>query len=222
MERQNLAGYIDHTILKPEATGEDIVRLCREAAEFGFAAVCINPLFVPLAAGWLAGTKVKVCTVIGFPLGANATGTKVYEAGLALAQGAREIDMVARIGTIKEGNYEAVGRDIEEVVAAVRGIDPAAAVKVIIETGLLTDEEKVWACRTAEAAGARFVKTSTGFSAGGASVSDIILMRKSVSPAIGVKASGGIRTAAQAIELIRAGATRIGTSSGVTIMNELP
>lgn len=216
-----MAGYIDHTILKPDATGRDIVRLCEEAAEAGFASVCINPAFVPMAVEKLAGTGVKVCTVIGFPLGANETTTKVGEAVLAVRQGAEEIDMVIRIGALKEGKYDIVGRDISEVVRSAREIKRDVTVKVIIETCFLSDDEKIKACQLAESAGADFVKTSTGFGSGGATVTDVLLMRKSVSPGIGVKASGGIRTAAQAVEFIRAGATRLGTSSGLAILNEL-
>ena len=216
-----MAGYIDHTILKPDATGGDIIRLCEEAAGAGFASVCINPAFVPLAVEKLAGTGVKVCTVIGFPLGANATATKVNEAVLAVRQGAEEIDMVIRIGALKEGKYDIVGRDISEVVRSAREIKRDVTVKVIIETCFLTDEEKVKACQLAESAGADFVKTSTGFGSGGATVPDVLLMRKSVSPGIGVKASGGIRTAAQAVKFIKAGATRLGTSSGVGILGEI-
>ncbi len=216
-----MAGYIDHTILKPDATGRDIIRLCEEAAGAGFASVCINPAFVPLAVEKLAGTGVKVCTVIGFPLGANATATKVNEAVLAVRQGAEEIDMVIRIGALKEGKYDIVGRDISEVVRSAREIKRDVTVKVIIETCFLTDDEKIKACQLAESAGADFVKTSTGFGTGGATVPDVLLMRKSVSPGIGVKASGGIRTAAQAVEFIKAGATRLGTSAGLVILQEL-
>ena len=216
-----MAGYIDHTILKPDATGRDIIRLCEEAAGACFASVCINPVFVPLAAEKLAGTGVKVCTVIGFPLGANDTATKVNEAVLAVRQGAEEIDMVIWIGALKEGKYDIVGRDISEVVRSAREIKRDVTVKVIIETCFLTDEEKVKACQLAESAGADFVKTSTGFGSGGATVPDVLLMRKSVSPGIGVKASGGIRTAAQAVKFIKAGATRLGTSAGLVILQEL-
>jgi len=221
INRRTLAGYIDHTLLKPDATGKDILRVCDEAMSFGFAAVCINPVFASLAADRLKGTGVRTCTVVGFPLGASATETKVKEAVLAVAQGAEEVDMVLQVGLLKEGKYDAVGRDIAEVVRNVRQVKPGAVVKVILETCLLTDEEKVRACKLAEAAGADYVKTSTGFSAGGATLPDIVLMRNSVSPKIGVKASGGIRSAEQAIAFIRAGAGRIGTSSGVSILGEL-
>ncbi|MFA5881556.1 MAG: deoxyribose-phosphate aldolase [Eubacteriales bacterium] len=221
IDRKMMAGYIDHTILKPDATGRDIIRLCEEAAGAGFASVCINPVFVPLAVEKLAGTGVKVCTVIGFPLGANETATKVREAVLAVRQGAGEIDMVIRIGALKEGKYDIVGRDISEVVRSAREIKRDVTVKVIIETCFLTDEEKVKACQLAESAGVDFVKTSTGFGSGGATVPDVLLMRKSVSSGIGVKASGGIRTAAQAVKFIKAGATRLGTSAGLVILQEL-
>ncbi len=221
INRETVAAAIDHTLLKPDAVGADIIRLCDEALAYRFAAVCINPVFVPLAAVRLAGSAVRVCTVAGFPLGANTTETKAGEAGLAVRQGAAEIDMVLPIGALKEGKYDLVHRDITEVVCAVQETNPDAIVKVIIETCLLTDGEKVRACKIAEAAGARFVKTSTGFGGGGAAAADVTLMRKAVSPAVGVKASGGIRSAAQAVELIRAGASRLGTSSGIRIIEEI-
>lgn len=220
-DADTVARYIDHTLLRADAAGSEILKLCDEAVEYGFASVCINPVFVPLAAGRLHGTDVKVCTVIGFPLGAAAAGIKSEEARLAVSQGAREVDMVLWVGGLKEGNQSAVSSDIEGVVQSARAINGETVIKVIIETCLLTDQEKVEACRIAEAAGADFVKTSTGFSTGGATVADIELIRNAVGPKVGVKASGGIRTAAQALEFIRAGATRIGTSSGVAIMNEL-
>ncbi len=221
IDRRTLAGFIDHTLLRPDATGKDVLRVCDEAVSFGFAAVCINPVFVPLVADRLKETGVNTCTVVGFPLGANATETKVKEAVLAVTRGAREIDMVLQVGLLKEGKYEAVGRDIEEVVRNVREVNPGTVVKVIIETCLLTDEEKIRACKLAEAAGANYVKTSTGFSAGGATLPDVVLMRGAVGPKLGVKASGGIRSLRQTIDFIRAGAGRIGTSSGVSILGQL-
>jgi len=217
----DMAKYIDHTILRPDATTADIRKLCEEAAHYGFVAVCVNPIFVGAAVKLLVGTGVKVCTVAGFPLGASTTGMKAREAAAAANEGAHEIDMVIGIGRLKEKRYEAVGSDISEVVRAVRGINPQGIVKVIIETCLLDNDEKVMACRIAEAAGANFVKTSTGFASGGALPEDVALMRRSVSPAVGIKAAGGIRSAEQAVDIIKAGAARVGTSSGVLIMKEM-
>lgn len=205
--------YIDHTLLKPDATPEQIRRLCTEADENGFASVCVNPAYVPLAAELLKDSAVNVCTVIGFPLGMNATAIKAAEALKAVQDGADELDMVIQVGQLKSGNLAYVEDDIRAVVEAGGG----RLVKVIIETALLTDEEKVTACQLAQRAGADFVKTCTGFSGGAASVHDIALMRKTVGPDMGVKASGGVRDYASAVALIEAGATRIGTSSGVAI-----
>lgn len=205
--------YIDHTLLKPDATPEQIRRLCTEADENGFASVCVNPAYVPLAAELLKDSAVNVCTVIGFPLGMNATAIKAAEALKAVQDGADELDMVIQVGQLKSGNLAYVEDDIRAVVEAGSG----RLVKVIIETALLTDEEKVTACQLAQRAGADFVKTCTGFSGGAASVHDIALMRKTVGPDMGVKASGGVRDYASAVALIEAGATRIGTSSGVAI-----
>ena len=205
--------YIDHTLLKPDATPEQIRRLCTEADENGFASVCVNPAYVPLAAELLKDSAVNVCTVIGFPLGMNATAIKAAEAIKAVQDGADELDMVIQVGQLKSGNLAYVEDDIRAVVEAGGG----RLVKVIIETALLTDEEKVTACQLAQRAGADFVKTCTGFSGGAASVHDIALMRKTVGPDMGVKASGGVRDYASAVALIEAGATRIGTSSGVAI-----
>ncbi|MBU7005876.1 deoxyribose-phosphate aldolase [Phosphitispora fastidiosa] len=216
-----MARYIDHTILRPDATTADIRKLCEEAAHYGFAAVCVNPIFVGAAVKLLVGTGVKVCTVAGFPLGACTTGMKAWEAAAAANEGAHEIDMVIGIGMLKEKRYEAVGSDISEVVRAVRRVNPQGILKVIIETCLLDNEEKVKACRIAEAAGANFVKTSTGFASGGALSEDVALMRRSVGRSVGVKAAGGIRSAVQAMDMIKAGAARVGTSSGVLIMKEL-
>ncbi|MEC5268223.1 deoxyribose-phosphate aldolase [Heyndrickxia coagulans] len=212
----NLAAYIDHTLLKPEATEKDILKLTAEAAQYHFASVCINPYWVKLAARELAGTGVKVCTVIGFPLGATTAETKAFETKKAIGDGADEIDMVINIGALKSGDIEAVEADIRAVVEAAQG----KLVKVIIETCLLTNEEKELACRLAVKAGAHFVKTSTGFSTGGATIEDVKLMRQTVGDKAGVKASGGIHTKAEAEAMIEAGATRIGASSGVKIVSE--
>ncbi|MGF2942071.1 deoxyribose-phosphate aldolase [Enterococcus xiangfangensis] len=209
---------IDHTILKPEATQADVLRIIEEAKKYRFYSVCINPTWVALAAKELQGEPVAVCTVIGFPLGANTTETKVFEAENAIANGAAEVDMVINIGELKGGNDEKVQKDIEAVVAAAKD---KALVKVIIETALLTNEEKVRACKLSKAAGADFVKTSTGFSTGGAKVEDVRLMRETVGSEMGVKASGGIHNAKEAEAMIEAGATRLGVSSGVAIMNGL-
>jgi len=213
---RDLARYIDHTLLRPEATAADIDRLCAEAREHGFAAVCINPTWVRRAADQLRGTKVAVASVIGFPFGAGTTDVKAMEARRAIRDGAREIDMVINIGALKSRMYEVVRDDIARVSDACR--EAGAANKVIIETSLLTDEEKVIACRLAVEARAAFVKTSTGFASGGATVFDVALMREAVGPKLGVKASGGIRTAEDVEDMIAAGATRIGASAGVSIV----
>ncbi len=210
-----IANMIDHTALKADTTKEVIEKLCQEAKEYHFASVCVNPTWVSLAAEHLKGTDVKVCTVIGFPLGANTPETKAFETTNSIENGATEVDMVINIGALKDNNDELVQRDIEAVVQAATG---KALTKVIIETSLLTEEEKVRACELAVKAGADFVKTSTGFSTGGATVEDITLMRKTVGPDIGVKASGGVRDTKGAEDLIQAGATRIGASSGVAII----
>lgn len=211
---KNYASYIDHTLLKPEATEDQIKKICAEAKEFGFASVCVNPTWVSVAAAELKGATSKVCTVIGFPLGASTSATKAFETKDAIANGAEEIDMVINIGAVKSGQYDAVENDIKAVVDAADG----TLVKVIIETCLLTDEEKVKACELSVAAGADFVKTSTGFSTGGATAEDVALMRKTVGPTIGVKASGGVRSLEELEKMLNAGATRIGASSGVKIM----
>ena len=207
---------IDHTLLKPDATIEQITALCAEARQYQFASVCVNPTHVQLCAGLLAGTPVKVCTVIGFPLGATSTAAKEYEAEIAILDGATELDMVINVGALKSGAYTLVAQDIQAVVEVGHAAD--ALVKVIIETSLLSEEEKVTACLLAKQAGADFVKTSTGFSGGGATAEDIALMRKVVGPEIGVKASGGVRSYADAQAMIEAGATRIGASAGVKIV----
>lgn len=206
---------IDHTILKADATEADVTRIIEEAKEYNFFSVCLNPCWVSLAKEKLADSPVAICTVIGFPLGANTAEVKGYEAADAIANGANEVDMVINVGALKSTQYKKVLNDIEAVVKAAAG---KALVKVIIETALLTDEEKVIACELAKEAGADFVKTSTGFSTGGAKVEDIQLMRQTVGPDMGVKASGGIHNAEQAQAMIEAGATRIGTSAGVAIM----
>lgn len=214
----NVAKMIDHTALKADTKKEQIVVLCQEAKEYEFASVCVNPTWVELAAEMLKGSDVKVCTVIGFPLGANTPEAKAFETKDAIEKGATEVDMVINIGALKDKNDELVERDIRAVVEAAKG---KALTKVIIETCLLTEEEKVRACELAVKAGADYVKTSTGFSTGGATVEDIALMRKTVGPEIGVKASGGVRDVQGAKDMIEAGATRIGASSGVSIVNGL-
>ncbi len=212
----DLAGYIDHTLLKPDATEEQIRQLCAEAIEYNFASVCVNPTWVPLAASLLAGAPPAVATVIGFPLGATLPEVKAYETHQTREWGATEFDMVINIGALKSKNFQLVERDIALVVEAARG----HIVKVILETALLTDEEKVEACVIAKAAGADFVKTSTGFASKGATVEDVALMRRVVGSDMGVKASGGIRSAQDAKAMIEAGATRIGASAGVKIVRE--
>lgn len=218
MDEKKLASYIDHTILKPDVLTFDIKKLCEEAVEYSFATVCINPFHVGSAKKFLAGTGIKVCTVVGFPLGATTKEVKAYEASRAIENGAHEIDMVINISALKEGNYDYVEKDIKSVYEACKG---KALLKVIIETCLLEYEQKIKACEISVASGADFVKTSTGFSKSGAIISDIKLMKKTVGDSIGVKASGGIRDLKQMIEMIEAGATRIGTSSSVSIIKEL-
>jgi deoxyribose-phosphate aldolase len=212
------ASLIDHTLLKPEATEDDIRRLCEEAARFHFASVCVNPTWVRSAACHLRGTGVPVCTVIGFPLGANLPDVKAYEARRAIYDGAREVDMVINIGALRSGDDCAVEHDIRSVAEAAHEYEVTC--KVIIETALLTDEEKIRACLAAKNAGADFVKTSTGFSKGGATVADIALMRQVVGADLGVKASGGVKGLEDARALVEAGATRIGASVGVKIAQE--
>ncbi|MFD0710978.1 deoxyribose-phosphate aldolase [Paenibacillus sp. GCM10027626] len=211
----NIAGMIDHTLLKANATEEEITKLTEEAKKYEFASVCVNPAWVKYAAEQLAGTNVKVCTVIGFPLGASTSAVKAFETKDAIAGGATEVDMVINIGALKDKRDEQVLNDMKAVVDAAAG---KALVKVIIETCLLTDEEKVRACELAVQAGADFVKTSTGFSTGGATPKDVELMRKTVGDKAGVKASGGVRSLEDMNAMIQAGANRIGASSGVKIM----
>ena len=206
--------YIDHTVLKADTPKTKVQQIIDEAIQYDFMSVCINPTWVSFAAEKLAGTDVKVCTVIGFPLGANTSTVKAFEAAEAIKNGADEVDMVINIGAAKAGDWDLVESDIEAVVDASKDV----TTKVIIETSLLTDEEKVKACQAAVRAGADFVKTSTGFSTAGATVADIALMRQTVGPDLGVKASGGVRSIADAQAMIEAGATRLGTSNGVDIM----
>jgi deoxyribose-phosphate aldolase len=219
LDARSVAHMIDHTLLRPEATRDQVLVLCDEAAHHGFAAVCVNPSFVALAASRLAGTRVKVATVVGFPLGAMLTTVKRFEAAEALRLGARELDMVINIGALRSGDATFVESDIRAVAEVAH--HSGALLKVIIESALLNDQQKMLACQLAANAGADFVKTSTGFASGGATAADVALMRAVVGPKIGVKASGGIRTAAQVQEMIAAGANRIGTSSGVAITAEL-
>lgn len=210
-----LKKYIDHTLLKPEATQAQIDTLLGEALEYDFMSVCINPYWVSYAADRLKESDVKVCTVIGFPLGANTSAVKAFEASTAINDGATEIDMVINIGAAKSGDWDQVEADIKAVVDVA---DQSVLVKVIIETCLLTDEEKVKACQAAQAAGADFVKTSTGFSTGGATLEDVRLMRETVGPDMGVKASGGVSNLEEAQAMIEAGASRIGASKGIQII----
>ncbi|AIE60795.1 deoxyribose-phosphate aldolase [Bacillus methanolicus] len=214
----DIAGMIDHTLLKADATKEQIKKLCEEAKEYKFASVCVNPGWVKYASELLEGSGVNVCTVIGFPLGATTLETKVFETKNAIENGAAEVDMVINIGALKDGDNDFVEKEIRAVVEAAKG---QALTKVIIEACLLTEEEKVRACELAVKAGADYVKTSTGFSTGGATVEDVKLMRKTVGPDIGVKASGGVRSAEDAKKMIEAGASRIGASSGVSIVKGL-
>ena len=214
-DRRRLAAAIDHTLLKADATEAQVRALCREAQQYGFAAVCVNPCHIPIVARTLQGAPgVKACSVVGFPLGANRSPVKTAETRQAVADGAQEIDMVMAVGALKEGRLDVVEEDIRGVVEAAG----KALVKVIIETCCLTDAEKTAACQSAVRAGARFVKTSTGFGSGGATAADVRLMRSVVDKEIGVKASGGIRTLEQAMQMLEAGATRLGTSSGVAII----
>lgn len=219
LTRASLATYMDHTLLKPEATAADIDRIVSEARQYGTASVCVNPYWVARVAAGLAGSCVKTCTVIGFPLGATSTASKVAETRDATAHGAQEIDMVINIGELKAGNDDAVRSDISAVANDAH--EAGALLKVIIETCLLSDEEKRRACKLSVAGGADFVKTSTGFSTGGATTADITLMRETVGPEMGVKASGGIRTLEAAEAMIEAGATRLGVSAAVSILEEV-
>ncbi|HEY1184881.1 MAG TPA: deoxyribose-phosphate aldolase [Bryobacteraceae bacterium] len=212
----SIAALIDHTILKPEATRDDVVKICREARQYGFASVCVNPYWVPLVRAELAGSAVKVCTVVGFPLGATSTEAKVAETAVAVRVGATEIDMVINIGALRSGDRDAVRQDIRQVVRTAH--EAGAIVKVILETALLDDAQKAAACTLAKQAGADFVKTSTGFSTSGATAHDVALMREAVGPEMGIKAAGGIRTLSDLRAMTAAGATRIGASASIKIV----
>ena len=218
ISREQLAKLIDHTSLKPDATRQDIVKLCMEAKKYNFATVCVNPSYVALAADSLKGTSVKVGTVISFPFGATSSSAKAFETEIAASQGAQEFDMVTNIGALKSQDYQLVLSDISNVVKTAKKAGDGLIVKVILETGFLTDNEKVTTCKLAVEAGADFVKTSTGFGPGGATVEDVMLLRKTVGRQAGVKAAGGVRTLDKAMSMIEAGANRIGTSSGVVII----
>jgi deoxyribose-phosphate aldolase len=211
-----VAALIDHTILKPEATRDDVVKVCHEARQYGFASVCVNPYWVPLVRAELAGSAVKVCTVVGFPLGATSTEAKVAETAAAVRVGAQEIDMVINIGALRSGDRDTVRQDIRRVVETAH--EAGAIVKVILETALLDDAQKVAACELAKQAGADLVKTSTGFSTAGATAHDVALMRGVVGPGMGVKAAGGIRTLSDLRAMTAAGATRIGASASIKIV----
>ena len=213
--KQDIAKMIDHTVLKAFSTKEDIIKVCKEAKEYGFFSVCINPTYIELAKKELEGSNVKICTVIGFPLGANTSEVKAFEVKDAIAKGAHEVDMVINIGALKNREYDLVYNDIKSVVDAA---NKDALVKVIIETCYLNDEEKKIACELSVKAGADYVKTSTGFGTGGSTPEDIKLMREVVGPNVGVKASGGVRTTEDAIKVINAGASRIGASASVSIV----
>jgi deoxyribose-phosphate aldolase len=219
MSPEQLAKMIDHTLLKADATNAQIEQLCREAMEYNFASVCVNSIYVPLATTLLASSEVKVCTVVGFPLGAMLSQAKAAEARLAIERGASEIDMVMHIGAMKAEEISILHHDMSTVVAECQLHD--ALCKVIIETSLLDDQEKVIACRVAQDAGADFVKTSTGFSTGGATVEDVRLMRSTVGDTMGVKASGGIRSLVDALAMVDAGANRLGMSAGIAVMQEM-
>ncbi|MGO4939167.1 deoxyribose-phosphate aldolase [Fundicoccus sp. Sow4_D5] len=214
-----LSKYIDHTLLKADATVAQIETLCQEAVDYNFMSVCINPVHIPVAKMALGNSDVKICTVIGFPLGANTTAVKVFEAKQAVEAGATEVDMVINIGAAKAGDWKTVESDVRAVVEA---MPDHVIVKVIIETSLLNDEEKTLASQAAQRAGTDFVKTSTGFSTGGATLEDVALMRKAVGADLGVKASGGVSNYAEAIAMIEAGATRIGASKGIAIVTQKP
>jgi len=215
-EGKRIAPYIDHTILKPNSVKADVEKICAEAIEYGFASVCVNPNMLPVVVNALVGSNVLACVVVGFPLGTETSEVKAYEAAKAVEAGADEVDMVISLAAVKEGKFDDVESDIAAVVNSANG----KHVKVILETYFLTDEEKVAACKAVKNAGADFVKTSTGFLGGGATVEDIALMRKTVGPNFGVKASGGVRTREDALTMIEAGATRIGASASIAIVTE--
>jgi len=218
IRRKELARMIDYTLLDPSATRDQVERLCEEAKSYDVYAVCVNPTWVSLAVSTLRGTEVKVCSTVGFPMGASLTAVKTFEAETAVGLGAAEVDMVMNIGALKSQDLRFVREDIEQAVKACK----KAPVKVIIETGFLNDQEKVQACKLAQEAGAAYVKTSTGFGSGGATVTDVMLMRKTVGNRLGVKAAGGIRTFRDCVAMIEAGANRIGTSSAIQILKECP
>jgi deoxyribose-phosphate aldolase len=215
--KQQLAGMIDHSLLRPNATLEELKKVCREAIEYGFKAVCINPIFVEEAVSLSKGTSVLVCSVVGFPFGTHSLQTKAFETGDVIRLGAREVDMVIRVGALKDKKDQEVVEDIRAVVDAAKG----CPVKVILETCYLTDEEKIRGCGLVIEAGASFVKTSTGFAGGGATVEDVKLMRRMVGSSFGVKAAGGIRTLEDAVKMIEAGANRLGTSASVSLIQQL-
>jgi deoxyribose-phosphate aldolase len=217
LTKQQIAGTIDHTILKAQVTEEEVIKICTEAREFGFASVCVNPVHVPLVKKALDGSRVKTCCVIGFPLGANSSAVKAFETAEAVKNGADEVDMVVNVGYLRAGEVERVEADIRAVVEA----SGNALVKVILETCYLTDEEKIAACEASRRAGADFVKTSTGFGSGGATAQDVKLMKETVGEDLLVKASGGIRTLQDLKTMLDAGASRIGASAGVAIMKEI-
>jgi len=221
ISRKRLAGMIDHTLIKPTAVKDEVIKLCWEAETYGFCCAVVNPTYVSLARHVLEATDVKVCSTVGFPMGATLPEVKAFEAERVVEDGAEEVDMVMNVGALKSKEYERVRRDIGAVVG-VKKVHKDAVVKVIIETGLLTDGEKVVACEIARRAGADFVKTSTGLFAGGATVEDVRLIRRTVGKGVGVKAAGGIRTLKDALAMIEAGADRIGTSTGVAIVEEVP
>lgn len=220
IKKIEFANLIDHTLLKPYSSEDDIKRICQEAIEYGFWSVCVNPSYVSLAFNCVSNTSVKVCSVLGFPFGSNTLEVKILEAKKAIQDGANEIDMVINLGALRSGKYDVVKKEIEKVVDQGKS-QKNTIIKVIIETGLLTNKEKILACQFVKESGADFVKTSTGFNAPGATVSDVKLLRKIVGPDFGIKASGGIRTYFEMANLIKAGANRIGTSSGVAIINEI-
>jgi len=222
LNKKKLASFIDHTLLKPDATKDHIRELCEEAMNFGFWSVCVNPSNVSFASNILQESQVKICCVVGFPLGANISEVKAFEAEKAISDGANEIDMVINLGALKNGDFELVKQDIRGIVKKAQDSKTEIIVKAVIETGLLTKQEKVFACKLVKDAGAHFVKTSTGINSSGATVQDIKLLRKSVGRDFGVKASGGIRTYEDAISLIEAGANRLGTSSGSLIIKATP
>jgi deoxyribose-phosphate aldolase len=221
MNRSELASFIDHTLLKPDATPDDIIRLCGEARKYGFFTVCVNSCYVPAVCRELSGSSVSVCSVVGFPLGACAPAAKAFEAAEAVRCGAAELDIVINVGFLKGGLLQLVKSDLDQTILCARKENPATVIKIILETCLLTHGEKIIACTLALDAGANFVKTSTGFSRGGATVNDVVLLKKIAGNKAGVKASGGIRDLSAALYMIKAGASRIGTSSGPAIIEEL-